>query len=132
MVDEDLLAAIRSVVREELQAALKVTPVSTVSHDSHRSEFDLRAIALKMGLDIFPRNYRELIDKYKNSGNLPVSMKESWQRFKDWSDSENGRIAASFSHRAYLDSVADRRNKLKAEGKWQVNKKSSKKSKDVT
>jgi len=117
MTDDEFLAAIRAIVREEIQDTLKVVPASTISADPHKSGFDLRAIALIMGLDIYPSDFRELIDTYKVSGNLPATMKESWQRFKDWGGTTNGSYAASFSHRAYLDSLADRRNTLKAEGK---------------
>jgi len=123
MTDAELLTAMRTIVREEIHAALKSAPAPMLSPNADRSGFDLRAIALIMGLDIFPSHYSELIDKYKNSGNLPNSMKESMQRFKDWAGTPNGGYAASFSHRAYLDSLADRRNQLKAEGKWPSSKK---------
>lgn len=123
MIDTELLAAIRTIVREELVAALKTIPSSIPQPEPSRAGFDLRAVALIMGMDIYPRDYRELIDNYKMSGRLPVSIKESWQRFEDWKAIPNGNYAASFSHRAYLDSLADKRNKLKAEGKWLTSKK---------
>jgi hypothetical protein len=126
MTDEELLTSIRSIVREEIQMALKVNPGgSTHPQELHKPGFDLRGIAQFMGLDIFPRDFHEIINAYKVSGNMPTSMKESWQRFKDWKGTPHGSYAASFSHRAYLDSLADRRNKLKAEGKWPASKKKS-------
>ena len=123
MIDTELLTAIRTIIREEIQTALKSIPSAVPQPEPPSPGFDLRAIALIMGMDIYPRDYRELIDNYKMSGRLPVSMKESWQRYEDWGKTPNGRHAAAFSHRAYLDSLADRRNKLKAEGKWPLSKK---------
>ncbi|QWV97459.1 hypothetical protein KP005_19325 [Geomonas nitrogeniifigens] len=115
------LEKIRLIVREELASALKEQTPFIPSPASSNSE--LRNIALVMGLNIFPTDYEDLKEQYKAHGNLPVSMKESWQRFDEWGKSNEGRIAASISHRVFLDVLAERRRELKQEGKWPEAKK---------
>ncbi len=126
---EELLSEIRKIVREELANALHGQMVSAAPLSS--SNLNLRNIALVMGLNIFPKDFEDLIEQYKAHGNLPSSMKESWQRFEDWGKSREGSIAASLSHRAYLDMVAERRRQLKQEGKWPVKSKKSKKTESI-
>jgi hypothetical protein len=121
MEDEALLFAIRRIVREELASALKEQAPFIPTPASSNAE--LRNIALVMGLNIFSRDLHDLKEQYKAHGNLPTSMKESWQRFDDWGKTKEGRIAASLSHRVFLDMLADRRKKLKQEGKWPEPKK---------
>jgi len=121
MEQEELLTAIRQIVREELARALEVHEFPATVPRS--SALDLRNIALVMGLNIFPKDFQDLIGQYKAHGSLPISMKESFKRFDDWGKSKEGRIAASLSHRAYLDMVAEKRRQLKQEGKWPEKKK---------
>lgn len=121
MEDEALLSAIRRIVREELADALRGQALSIPPPAPLNSE--LRNAALVMGLNIFPRDFNDLREQYIARGNLPASMKESWQRFDDWRTAEGGKLAAAISHRAFLDVLAERRRKLKQEGKWPERKK---------
>lgn len=98
MTDGELLSAVRFIIREEIHGALN---------------------------DFFAtiQPSTALIDKFNISEGLPITIKERSQNLEKWSGSLKERIAAAEERRAHLDLLAEKRNKLKAEGKWPPSKK---------
>jgi hypothetical protein len=112
-LDQEDLEAIRNIFRDEIKRAFNVIDPEVRNQEPSICGITFRAIALRLGLDIFPTDYFGLIEEFKKSGNLPANRKESFQRFEDWNDTDTGRHAATISHRAFLDLEAERRKQRK-------------------